>query len=51
MACPCGLMRLAGTLLLGKGACVVGSKIGTCTPVVVTVCEKSPARSSAEGMV
>ena len=51
MASPAGLIRLAGILFPGNCSPVNGSVMGTCAPVVVTVWEKSPARSSAVGIV
>src|SRR3954469_267358 len=51
IAAPARLNWLAGILLPGNGVCVVGSKIGIRTPCVVAVLEKSPARSSALGIV
>src|ERR1700737_1705208 len=51
MASPPGLIRFAGILFPTKAWPVVGSMIGTRAPAVVTVLEKSPVRSNAEGIV
>src|SRR5512146_1379846 len=42
---------LAGILFSGNGLPVVGSYATTASPEEPTDCEKSPRRSSAEGMV
>src|SRR4051794_21356915 len=60
MALPTGLKRLSGTWLPGKHpaapavvqvAPLLGSRTKIGDPFVFTLCEKSPARSSAVGIV
>src|SRR5262245_26988536 len=51
IARPVGLIRLAGMMLFGNCAPVVGSMILIKVPRLSVVCEKSPASSAAVGMV
>ena len=50
-ASPFGFSRLLGIMLPGKGAPDWVSVIGITLPLVSRVCEKSPERSSAVGIV
>src|SRR5437867_1578474 len=51
IANPARLIRSGGIMLPGNCLPVDGSMIGISTPVVVVVCEKSPLRSRAVGIV